>query len=221
MPAGYEHLNGKRVQAKKPKKIQRDRGGPWPLRERQLMSKGEQLTGKQIAWSWIKDILIAVIIAVVIIQFIKPTIVKESSMEPNFYANDYLFVYKMAYKSRLPAKGDVVIFQSDLTYNGKKKLLIKRVIGLPGEKVTIEDAKIYINDSETPLKEDYLKETWTEATGPFEFEVPKDSYLVLGDNRNDSYDARYWDHTYVSKDKIIGKAYFIYYPFQRLGSLYK
>ena len=98
---------------------------------------------------------------------------------------------------------------------------VKRVIGLPGEKVTIEDAKIYINDSETPLKEDYLKETWTEATGPFEFEVPKDSYLVLGDNRNDSYDARYWDHTYVSKDKIIGKAYFIYYPFQRLGSLYK
>ena len=56
---------------------------------------------------------------------------------------------------------------------------VKRVIGLPGEKVTIEDAKIYINDSETPLKEDYLKETWTEATGPFEFEVPKDSYLGL------------------------------------------
>ncbi len=94
---------------------------------------------------------------------------------------------------------------------------VKRVIGLPGEKVTIEDAKIYINDSETPLKEDYLKETWTEATGPFEFEVPKDSYLVLGDNRNDSYDARYWDHTYVSKDKIIGKAYFHILPIPKTG----
>ena len=117
-----------------------------------------------------------------------------------------------------PGRGDIVIFRFP---DDETQKYVKRVIGLPGEKVTIEDAKIYINDSETPLKEDYLKEIWTEATGPFEFEVPKDSYLVLGDNRNDSYDARYWDHTYVSKDKIIGKAYFIYYPFQRLGSLYK
>ena len=66
-----------------------------------------------------------------------------------------------------------------------------------------------------------MKERCADATGPFECEVPKDSYLELGDNRNDSYDARYWDHTYIRKDKIIGKAYFIYYPFQRLGSLYK
>lgn len=95
------------------------------------------------------------------------------------------------------------------------------MIGLPGDTVEIKDAKIYINGAEQPLKEDYLKETWTEATGPFTFEVPEDSYLVLGDNRNDSYDARYWDHTYVTKDEIIGKAYFIYYPFKRLGSLYK
>ena len=59
------------------------------------------------------------------------------------------------------------------------------------------------------------------ATGPFEFEVPEGCYLVLGDNRNDSYDARYWENTYVTEDEIIGKAYMIYYPFDRLGSLYK
>ena len=69
--------------------------------------------------------------------------------------------------------------------------------------------------------EDYLKEEWVRATGPFEFEVPEGCYLVLGDNRNDSYDARYWENTYVTEDEIIGKAYMIYYPFDRLGSLYK
>ena len=53
------------------------------------------------------------------------------------------------------------------------------------------------------------------------FEVPEDCYLVMGDNRNDSYDARYWVNTYVTRDEIIGKAYFIYYPFSRFGSLYK
>ena len=93
-------------------------------------------------------------------------------------------------------------------------------LGLPGEKVTIKEAKVYINDSEVPLEEDYLKEDWVTATGPFEFEVPEDCYFVMGDNRNDSYDARYWDNTYVTKDEIIGKAYMIYYPFSRFGSLY-
>ena len=58
------------------------------------------------------------------------------------------------------------------------------------------------------------------ATGDYMFEVPEDSYLVLGDNRNNSFDARYWDHTYVTKDKILGKAVFRYYPFKEAGSLY-
>ena len=162
--------------------------------------------------------LVLLVVVIVVLRNVMGTVlVKGSSMEPNFYHGDFVFINKLSTSFGTLIKGDIVICR----LNDEKKNIIKRVIGLPGEKVTIEDAKIYINDSETPLKEDYLKETWTEATGPFEFEVPKDSYLVLGDNRNDSYDARYWDHTYVSKDKIIGKAYFIYYPFQRLGSLYK
>ena len=94
---------------------------------------------------WIKDILIAIVIAVVVIQFIKPTIVKESSMEPNFYENDYLFVSKQSYRFSEPKRGDVVVFHSSLVQeNGDEKLLIKRVIGLPGETIDISDGKVYI-----------------------------------------------------------------------------
>lgn len=169
--------------------------------------------------SWVVTLLAAFALAMVLKNYvIINATVPTGSMEHTIEPGDDLFGLRLAYQFSEPKRGDIVIFRFP---DDETQKYVKRVIGLPGEKVTIEDAKIYINDSETPLKEDYLKETWTEATGPFEFEVPKDSYLVLGDNRNDSYDARYWDHTYVIKDKIIGKAYFIYYPFQRLGSLYK
>jgi signal peptidase I len=63
----------------------------------------------------------------------------------------------------------------------------------------------------------YLKEQWVNGTGPYEFKVPEGCYFVMGDNRNTSQDARYWRNTYVSKDKIIGQAGFIYYPFDRIG----
>lgn len=169
--------------------------------------------------SWAVTLLAAFALAMVLKNYvIINATVPTGSMEHTIEPGDDLFGLRLAYQFSEPKRGDIVIFRFP---DDETQKYVKRVIGLPGEKVTIEDAKIYINDSKTPLKENYLKETWTEATGPFEFEVPKDSYLVLGDNRNDSYDARYWDNTYVSKDKIIGKAYFIYYPFQRLGSLYK
>ena len=73
------------------------------------------------------------------------------------------------------------------------------------------------------LEEDYLKsnqsggDPWTVNAGPYEFKVPQDSYLLLGDNRNGSSDARVWEHTYVSKDDILAKAIFRYYPFDRFG----
>ena len=70
-----------------------------------------------------------------------------------------------------------------------------------------------------PLDEDYLKEDWTVATGNYHFEVPEDSYLMLGDNRNDSWDARYWTNPYVREDKILGKAAVIYWPVHDIGKL--
>lgn len=171
------------------------------------------------AASWCLTFVIAIAVALLLKNFvIINATVPTGSMENTIEPGDDLFGLRLAYAFSEPQRGDIIIFKFP---DDESEKYVKRVIGLPGETVTITDGKIYIDDSETPLEEDYLKEAWVRATGPFEFTVPQDSFLVLGDNRNDSYDARYWENTYVTKDAIIGKAYMVYYPFHRFGSLYK
>lgn len=178
--------------------------------------KDESAVREMISW------IITLALAVVAALFVKNYVIinaniPSGSMENTIMTGDRLFGFRLAYRNSSPERGDIIIFKfpDDETEN-----YVKRVIGLPGETVEIEDAKIYIDGSEVPLQEDYLKEEWTVETGPLSFEVPEDSYLVLGDNRNNSYDARYWDNQFVSKDKILGKAVFRYYPFSNVGSLY-
>ena len=142
--------------------------------------------------------------------------VPTGSMENTIMPDDCIMGFRLAYTFSEPKRGDIVIFKYP---DDETQKYVKRIIGLPGDTVTIEDGEIYINGSSTPYQESYLKEEWVVATGPYEFEVPEDSYLVLGDNRNNSSDARYWTNTYVSKDEIIGKAEFVYFPFSRLGAL--
>src|SRR5659263_45815 len=103
---------------------------------------------------WIKDIAIALIIAIIVIQFVKPTIVKESSMQPTLYQNNYIFLSKQAYTFGEPKRGDIIVFHSKLVQeNGDEKLLIKRVIGLPGEELKINNGVVYIDG--VALKENY------------------------------------------------------------------
>ena len=124
--------------------------------------------------------------------------------------------YKLVKPALTRWRGDIVIFRYP---DNEEELYVKRVIGLPGETVDIRDGYIYIDGADTPLDEDYLKEDWTVATGNYHFEVPEDSYLMLGDNRNDSWDARYWTNPYVREDKILGKAAVIYWPVHDIGKL--
>ena len=116
-------------------------------------------------------------------------------------------------------RGDVVVFQRPPNFepNNPKaaKDLIKRVIGLPGETVTIRDGKVYINDSTEPLRDDFCPETPVGDFGPYE--VPEGCYFMLGDNRNVSKDSRYWLNPYVEKDKIIGKAFLRYWPLNKIS----
>lgn len=167
--------------------------------------------------SWIMTFVIAIGAALLLKNFvIINATVPTGSMENTIMPEDDLLGFRLSYIFSEPERGDVVIFKFP---DDESQKFIKRIIGLPGEKVVIRDAKIYINDSEEPLDEPYLKEEWVVAKDGFEFQVPEDCYLVLGDNRNDSRDARYWINTYVTKDQIIGKAEFIYYPFDHIKSL--
>ena len=146
----------------------------------------------------------------VIINATVPT----GSMENTIMPDDNILGYRLAYLKEGPERGDVIFFYFP---DDESQKFVKRVIGLPGEKVTILDGKIYINDSTEPLDEPYLKNEWTNGTGPYVFEIPEDSYLCLGDNRNRSADAREWNNPYVAREKIIGKAIFTYFPIERWG----
>lgn len=152
--------------------------------------------------------------------------IPSESMENLLQVDDRIFGCRLSYVFEEPKRYDVVMFQYPVH---EETIYIKRIIGLPGETVEIQDGKIYIDGSQTPIEENYLPEEWVEGNDGFSFEVPQDCYLMLGDNRNISEDARYWAqcaiddgvaankeeaqaYTYVHKDKIIGRAILKYYP---------
>ena len=168
--------------------------------------------------SLIKDIIGAAILTAVVISFVRPTIVKQTSMQDTLNPNDYIIMYRRAYSGpKEPKRGDIVIFKSELQdENGKNKLLIKRVIGLPGDKITINDGKVYINDKE--YDESYLKDGYT--TGSVNnFKVPKGEYFVMGDNRVVSIDSRYSEVGCIKKDAIKGRAVLRLFPFTKIKKL--
>lgn len=140
--------------------------------------------------------------------------VPTGSMENTIMPGDNILGSRLAYLTEEPKRGDVIFFPFP---DNETQKYVKRIIGLPGETVTIIEGKIYINDSTEPLDEPYLKEEWVNGTGPYVFEIPEDSYLCLGDNRNKSADAREWNNPYVARDKIIGKAIFTYFPIEHWG----
>ena len=176
---------------------------------------------KSFVRSVIHDVLFAVLLALLVLCFIQPTIVRQSSMEETFFDGDYLIVSKQSYAFSEPKRGDVITFKSDLELgkSGNRKILIKRVIGLPGDTVRIQDGDVYINEER--LVEEYTGGQYTEAEDfPFEgvdLEVPEGSYYCLGDNRDVSVDSRDSSVGFVSKDDIQGKVVFRLFPFSSFG----
>ena len=185
--------------------------------EEALAELEKKVSARTVALEWLKDILIAFVIAVVVLQFIKPTVVKQRSMEPNFYTNDYLFVSRQSYKllGGDPERGDVIVFRSDLvTEDGRTKLLIKRVIGLPGARVEIHDGKVFVNGE--AIDDSYTMDQFTAGTMD-EITVPEDSLFCMGDNRTVSVDSRSSKVGCVPYDAIMGKVVFRLLPFKNIG----
>ena len=151
-------------------------------------------------------VIAAIIVAVFVNTFILTnTRIPTGSMENTINCEDRLFGNRLAYVFGDVKRGDIIIFK----YPDDKSIkYIKRVIGLPGDTIKIESGILYINGKE--YKEDYLKEPMQGDYGPVT--VPDNSYFVMGDNRNNSKDARYWDNTFLDKKDIIAKAIIRYWP---------
>lgn len=181
------------------------------------------VAGEILSWLAMVAIILAIIWALTHFVIVNARI-PSGSMENTIMTGDRLIGTRFTYWFDGPKRGDIVLFHWPVEPD---TIYIKRCIGLPGETVTIKQGKIYINDSKTPLNEDYLKEEWVTENDGYVFHVPKDCYLMLGDNRNNSQDSRYWaqvaldegvakdekdaqKYTYVKKSQIMARAWFRY-----------
>lgn len=131
--------------------------------------------------------------------------VTSGSMENTIMTGDRVLGLRFSYWFSEPQQGDIVIFKYP---DDESQNYIKRIIGLPGDKVEIIEGLVYVNGE--LLNEPYLWEMPKGSFGPYV--VPKKHYFMLGDNRNNSRDSRYWNNKFVSDEQILGKAYWIYYP---------
>lgn len=182
------------------------------IRKEKAEQKAAQAKQKGIVkeiLSWVEVILVSLALAWFIGTFIiMNAYIPSGSMENTLKEGDKVIGNRLAYKFSEPERGDIIMFKFP---DDESRDFIKRVIGLPGETVTVKAGKVYINDSEVPLTEDYLKEEPFEADfGPYE--VPAGHYFVMGDNRNGSNDSRYWNNPYVSEDEILAKAVIRWMP---------
>ena len=168
--------------------------------------QAEGSAGKEF-FSWILIIAVAIGAALLLNRFIIVNAqVTRGSMSNTNHTGDRVLGLRVDYWFHGPVRGDVIFFNNP---DREEEIYVKRVIGLPGDTVEIKAGVTYVNG--TALEEPYLAETpWEMDFGPYE--VPEGYYFFLGDNRNNSQDSRYLNHTYVAREKILGKAYLIYYP---------
>ena len=173
------------------------------------------------AWEIVKIAVIAFVIVAPIRYFLfQPFIVSGASMAPNFATGDYLIVDEISYRFSTPQRGDVVVFDAGFIpgYSGQR--FIKRIIGLPGETVTITNGKVEIirNGKTLVLDEKYLP-AGLNTLGNVNIALKTDEYFVLGDNRQYSYDSRFWG--VVQKKYIVGKAALRILPITSLSEISK
>jgi len=161
-------------------------------------------------------VIIALCLALLIRVFIaEPRYIPSDSMLPTLRMGDRLVVEKISYRWRSPAIGDIVVFeppqQLQILGYAKDQAFIKRVIGEPGQTLSITRGKVYLNRQ--PLQEDYIAAPPNYQWGPQV--VPEAEFFVMGDNRNDSNDSHVWG--FLPRKNIVGRAWFRFWPLNRIG----
>lgn len=168
-------------------------------------------------WEIAKIVIIALLIVVPIRYFIfQPFFVRGQSMEPNFHNGDYLIIDEISYRFGEPQRGEVVVFKYP---DNPSQRYIKRIVGLPGERIEIEDGKVFICQNGTPQildESSYLSE-FLQTPGNIEISLDQDEYFVLGDNRSLSSDSRRWGS--LPEENIIGKVFLRAWPLEAMAKI--
>jgi len=162
---------------------------------------------------WLRDLILSILLAFIVIVFLyQPVQVEGTSMLPRLANRERIFVNKFVYRFEPIQRGDIVVFWYPLD---PSKSYIKRVVGLPGEWVSIRDGRVFVNGK--PLPEPYVGAGYLDHQSYPPLCVEPDHYYVLGDHRGSSNDSRVWGT--VDQKYIYGKAVFVYWPFSEFGSL--
>ena len=194
------------------KEIQEKLNNEKKLREEKAAKRGEKTSVAKEIFDWILVIILAIVISfaintLVIVNATVPT----SSMESTIMAGDRVIGSRLYYLRNEPQRGDIIMFDYP---DDPDILYIKRIIGVPGDHIEIHDGTVFLNGE--ALSEPYLTTSTDGIWGPYD--VPEGHYFMLGDNRNDSADSRYWKNTYLSREGIVGKAVFKYWEgFERFN----
>lgn len=167
----------------------------------------------------VQTVAIALILSIFIRLFVaEPRFIPSDSMVPTLAVGDRLVVEKVSYHFHPPAMGDIIVFHppdilQQLFGYETDQAFIKRIIGIPGDQIKVEEGRVYVNGN--PLKEPYIAEGPNYVLKPVE--VPEHTYFVMGDNRNNSNDSHVWG--FLPEQNIIGRAFFCFWPFDREGWL--
>ena len=163
-------------------------------------------------FDWSETIIVALVLALIIRAFFLQVFwIPSGSMEPTLEINDRIVVNKIIPYFRQPHRLEVVVFRQVAGFDPSKKDLIKRLVGLPGETLQVKNGVIFINGS--PIQEKHTLNQDFANFGPVK--IPADSYFVMGDNRPESADSRYWG--FLPKKNLIGPAFFRIWPLYKFG----
>ena len=162
---------------------------------------------------WMRDLLVSLVISALIIIFLyQPVKVEGTSMLPGLTDQERIFINKFVYNFEPVERGDIVVFRYP---RDTSKSYIKRVIAVAGDRVRIDDGRVYVNGKR--LKEPYVPDDYRDDRSYPETVVPKNAFFLLGDHRSSSSDSR--DFGAVERQYIYGKAVFVYWPMEKLGVL--